>query len=141
MLEFNGRPLHSAEEYLQRERENASGDTLQLHVLRGSGEENVTVTAARFPQEKADDLAWQLLGLAVSESEDGLTVKKVRPESPAARIGIERGDAILGLSGTQTKTLAEFRRKIIDARLSQSLLVSIARGQQLYNVAIPLDQG
>ena len=140
VLEFNGRPLHSAEEYLQREREYASGDTLQLHVLRGSGEENVTVTAARFPQEKADDLAWQLLGLAVSESENGLAVKKVRPESPAARIGIERGDAILGLSGAQTKTLAEFRRKIIDARLSQSLLVSIARGRQLYNVAIPLDQ-
>ena len=140
VLEFNGRPLHSAEEYLQREREYASGDTLQLHVLRGSGEENVTVTAARFPQEKADDLAWQLLGLAVSESENGLAIKKVRPESPAARIGIERGDAILGLSGAQTKTLAEFRRKIIDARLSQSLLVSIARGRQLYNVAIPLDQ-
>ncbi|HEV8712373.1 MAG TPA: trypsin-like peptidase domain-containing protein [Candidatus Binatia bacterium] len=141
VLEFNGRPLHSAEEYLQREREHASGDTLQLHVLRGNGEENVSVTAARFPQEKAEDLAWQLLGLTVSESENGLAVKKVRPGSPAARIGVERGDVLLGLSGAQTKTLAEFRRKIIDARLSQSLLVSIARGRQLYNVTIPLDQG
>jgi len=89
----------------------------------------------------ADDLAWQLLGLAVGESENGLAVKKVRPGSPAARIGIERGDAIVGLSGTQTRTLAEFRRKIIDARLSQSLLVSIARGRQLYNMTIPPDQG
>jgi len=141
LLEFNGRPLHSAEEYLQREREYASGETLRLRVLRGSGEENVTITPARFPQEKADDLAWQLLGLTVAQSDDGLEVKKVRPGSPAARIGIERGDAILGLSGTQTKTLAEFRRKIIDARLGQSVLLSIGRGRQLYNVTIPLDQG
>ncbi len=141
VLECNGRPLHSAEEYWQREREYNSGDTLRLRVRRGSGEEDVAVTASRFPQEKADDLAWQLLGLAVTESEDGLEVKKVRPGSPAARIGVERGDAILGLSGTQTKTVAEFRRKIIDARLSQSLLVSLGRGRQIYHVTIPLEQG
>ena len=65
----------------------------------------------------------------------------VQPGSPAAHIGVERGNAILGLSGTQTKTLAEFRRKIIDSHLSQSLLVSIGRGRQLYHVTIPLDQG
>jgi serine protease Do len=141
LLGLNGRPLRSAEEYWQREREYNSGDTLRLRVLRERREEEVTVAAARFPQEKADDLAWQLLGLAVAESEDGLAVKKVRPGSPAARIGVERGDTILGLSGTQTKTLAEFRRKVIDARLSQSLLVSIGRGRQLYHVTIPLEQG
>src|SRR5262249_32356755 len=54
ILEFNGRPPHSAEEYLQREREYAGGGTLRLRVLRGGGEENVAITAARFPQEKAD---------------------------------------------------------------------------------------
>jgi len=141
LLSLDGRPLHSSEEYLQREREHSSGDKLRLRVLRAQGEEEVEVTAARFPQEKADELAWQLLGLAVAESEDGLQVKKVRPGSPAARIGVERGDEVLGLSGTQTKTLTEFRRKIIDARLSQSLLLSIGRGQQLYHVTVPLDQG
>src|SRR5438067_3407308 len=141
LLSLDGPPLHSSEEYLQREREHSSGDKLRLRVLRAQGEEEVEVTAARFPQEKADELAWQLLGLAVAESEDGLQVKKVRPGSPAARIGVERGDEVLGLSGTQTKTLTEFRRKIIDARLSQSLLLSIGRGQQLYHVTVPLDQG
>jgi Do/DeqQ family serine protease len=141
LLSLDGRPLRSGEEYLQRERERSSGDKLRLRVLRTRGEEEIEVTAARFPQEKADELAWQLLGLAVGESEEGLRVKKVRPGSPAARIGVERGDAVLGLSGTQTKSLAEFRRKIIDARLSQSLLLSIGRGRQLYHVTVPLDQG
>jgi serine protease Do len=140
LLSLNGRPLHSAEEYLQREREFSSGDTIKLRVLRGRNEEDIAVTASRFPQERADDLAWRLLGVAVAEGEDGLAVKKVRPGSPAAQIGVERGDAILGLSGTQTKTLAEFRRKMIDSRLSQSALLSIARGRQLYHVTIPLAQ-
>lgn len=141
LLQLNKRPLHSAEEYLQREREFSTGDTLVLRVLRDQREEEVSIIASRFPQEKADDLAWQLLGVAVSESAEGLAVKKVRPDSPAARIGVERGDVIVGLSGVQTKALAEFRRKIIEVRLNQSLLLSIARGQQLYHVTVPLDQG
>ena len=44
-------------------------------------------------------------------------------------------------SGAPIKTLPEFRRKLIEVRLSQSILLSIARGQQLYHVTIPLDQG
>lgn len=141
LLGLNGRALRSAEEYLQREREYSSGDTLRLRVLRDQREEEIAVTAARFPQERADDLAWQLLGVAVVEGDHGLVVNKIRPGSPAARIGVERGDIILGLSGAQTRTLTEFRRKIIDARMNQSVLLSIARGRQFYHVTIPLDQG
>lgn len=141
LLGLNGRPLRSAEEYLQREREFSSGDTMRLRVSRNRREEAVTIIAARFPQEKADDLAWQLLGLSVTEVGEGLTVKKIRPGSPAERIGVEQGDTILGLSGAQTRTLAEFRRQIISARMNQSILLSIARGRQLYHVTVPLDQG
>jgi Do/DeqQ family serine protease len=141
ILSLDGRPLRSSDEYLQREREHNSSDKLRFRILRDSSEKEIVVTAARFPQEKADDLAWQLLGLAVAEGEDGLAVKKIRPGSPAARIGFERGDAILGVAGTQVKTLAEFRRKVIDARLSQSLLLSVGRGRSLYHVTVPLDQG
>jgi serine protease Do len=141
LLSLDGRPLRSSEEYLQRERERNSGEKLRFRIWRGRSEQEVVVTAARFPLEKADALAWQLLGLEVTERSDGLAVNKVRPGSPAARIGVARGDTILGLSGAQTRTQAEFRRKIIDLRLSQSLLLSISRGRQLYHVTVPLDQG
>lgn len=141
LLGLNNRALRSAEEYLQREREFSSGDTLRLRVKRNQTEEEIAVIASRFPQDKADELAWQRLGVAIAADDNGLVVKKVRPGSPAARVGVEQGDMVLGLSGAQTKTLAEFRRKMIDARLSQSLLVSIGRGRQLYHVTIPLDQG
>lgn len=140
ILSLDGRSLRSAEEYLQREREHNSGDTLRLRIMRERGEEEVAVMTTRFPQERADELAWQLIGLTVTEIDAGLQVQKVRPGSPAARIGVTHGDAIVGLSGTQIRTLAEFRRKLIDARLSQGLLLSIGRGRQLYHVTVPLDQ-
>lgn len=141
LLGLNSRALRSAEEYLQREREFSSGDTLRLRVKRNQTEEEIAVIASRFPQDKADDLAWQKLGVEIRAEDEGLVVKRVRPGSPAARVGVEQGDIVLGLSGAQTKTIAEFRRKMIDARLNQSILLSIGRGRQLYHVTIPLDQG
>jgi Do/DeqQ family serine protease len=141
ILSLDGRPVASSEEYLQRERTYNSGDKLRFRIVRDREESEVIVTAARFPHEKAEELAWQLLGLAIAERGDELTVTKIRPNSPAARIGFRQGDAILGVAGIQVKKLTEFRRKVIDARLGQSLLLSVGRGRQLYHVTVPLDQG
>jgi serine protease Do len=141
MLALDGRPVVSSEDYLQRERTYTSGAPLRFRIARDQKERDITVTAARFPQEKADELAWHLLGLRVTEKETGLIVTKIRPQSQAARIGFRIGDAILGVAGNQVTTLAEFRRKVIDARLSQTLLLSVGRDRQLYHVTVPLDQG
>ncbi len=141
IVSLDGKPLQSSEEYLQRERGYNSGAKMRLRVSRDRQEIEVTVTAGRFPQEKADELTWKLLGLAVRETEDGLEVKDVRSAGPAERIGFTRGDIILGVAGNQIKTLAEFRRKVIDARMSQGLLLSVGRGRSLYHITVPLDQG
>lgn len=139
LLALDGRPVVSSEEYLQRERTYTNGARLRFRIARGREERDLTVTAARFPQEKAEELAWYLLGLGVSEKGDKLLVTKIRPQSSAAQIGFRTGDVILGVAGNQVTTLAEFYRKVIDARLSQTLLLSVGRNRQLYHVTVPLD--
>ncbi|MGE0826722.1 MAG: Do family serine endopeptidase [Candidatus Binatia bacterium] len=138
ILSVDGRSLRSGEEYLQRERTYSRGAKMNFRISRGGKEREITVTADRFPPEKADTLAWDLLGLAVTEGKNGLQVQRIRPGSPVDRIGFQRGDRILAVSGIQVKTVAEFRRKIIDARLSQSILLSVGRGRSLYHVTVPL---
>lgn len=141
IVSVDGKPVQSSEEYLQRERGYNSGTKLRFRVSRDRQENEIVVTAGRFPQEKADDLAWKLLGLAVAETENGLEVRKVRTDGPAGRIGFTRGDVIMGIAGNQVKTLAEFRRKVIDARMSQGLLLSVGRGRSVYHITLALDQG
>jgi serine protease Do len=141
ILSLDGRPVTSSEEYLQRERTYTNSDKLQFRIVRDREEKDIVVTAARFPHEKADEITWQMLGLTLAEKGGELTVIRIRPDSPAARIGFRQGDAILGIAGTQVKNLAEFRRKVIEARLSQSVLLSVGRGRQLYHVPVPLEQG
>ena len=141
ILSLDGQRLRTAEEYLQRERERSSGDRLQLQVLRGNREKTLQIETSRFPLQKADDLAWQLLGITLGETRGGLEVRTIRPGSPAVQIGMQRGDVVRGVSGTPTPTVDVFRRKMIAVRLSQSILLSVSRGRQRYHVTMPLDHG
>ena len=141
IISLNGKTIRSSEEYRQRERGYQSGDSLRFHVIRQEKEHTLTVTAARFPFGKADGLMWRLLGFHVKETPYGLQIGQLRRSSPAVRIGLEPGDQIIGLAGIQIHTRDDFRRKIIDIRLKQNVLLSIGRGRQQYHVQMPLDQG
>jgi serine protease Do len=138
VLRVDGHDLRSREEFEQRVADHTEGDRLTLTRLRDEKTDDVAVTAATFPAGRADALAWDLLGLGITEDGEGLEVSRVRPGSPAARIGVERGDRLLGLAGGAVRSLADFRRKTIELRGARSTLVSIGRGPYRYNVDVPL---
>jgi S1-C subfamily serine protease len=96
------------------------------------------VQARVYPIERADSVAWERLGLRVRAVRDGLQVSEVRRGSASARIGLARGDALVGVGGAQVRTVEEFRRRIVEARYGQAVLLSVVRGQRLYHVQVPL---
>ena len=141
VTKVDGREVASREEFEQRIEDHAEGDRITLTLRREGRNEDVRLAAATFPAARADDLAWQLLGLQAAGAEDGLVVSRVRPGSPAARIGVQRGDRLLGLGGTPLRSVAELRRKMIELRSARSVLLSVGRGPYQYNVNVPLARG
>jgi len=141
VTKVDGREVASREEFEQRIEDHAEGDRLTLTLRREGRDEDVRLAAATFPAARADELAWQLLGLQAAGAEDGLVVSRVRPGSPAARIGVQRGDRLLGLGGTPLRSVAELRRKMIEVRSAHSVLLSVGRGPYQYNVNVPLARG
>src|SRR6266446_4912551 len=135
------RDVASREEFDQRIDDHTEGDRITLTLRRDGRDEEVGLAAATFPPARADELAWQLLGVAAAGAEDGLFVSRVRSASPAARIGVQRGDRLLGLGGTPLRSIAELRRKMIDLRGARSVLLSVGRGPYQYNVNVPLARG
>jgi S1-C subfamily serine protease len=134
--------VRSREEFEQRVQDHREGDHLTLTRRRSSSEEDeVRLTVAAFPAARADKLAWDLLGLEVAEDKDGLAVKRVRGGSPAARIGINRGDRLLGLGGGEVNSIADFRRRMIEVGTARGVLLSIGRGPYQYNIRVPLERG
>jgi len=141
VTKVDGREVASREEFEQRIEDHAEGDRLTLTLRREGRDEDVRLAAATFPTARADELAWQLLGLQAAGAEDGLVVSRVRPGSPAARIGVQRGDRLLGLGGTPLRSVAELRHKMIELRSARSVLLSVGRGPYQYNVNVPLARG
>ena len=129
--------VHSSEEYDRRVRDHTETSEIAFTVTRDAEPHRLTVKARPFPLERADALAWQLIGVELRESRGALHVIQVRPGSPAARIGFEVGDLVVGLGGLPVKNLDDFRRKMVDLRLAQTALVSIQRGPYLYHVPVP----
>src|SRR5437870_8935865 len=134
----DGREVHSRDEFEQRVQDHAEGTKLLVTRRRDGSEEEVELVTAVFPAAQADDLAWHLLGLGVGEGDDGLVVRRVRDGSPAARIGVQRGDRLLGLGGAPLESLATFRKRMIELRSARSTLLSIGRGPYQYNVQVAL---
>src|SRR5256712_1288221 len=141
ITKVDGREVASREEFEQRIEDHAEGDRITLTLRRDGRDEEVGLAAATFPAARADELAWQLLGVAAAGAEDGLVVSRVRPGSPAARIGVQRGDRLLGLGGTPLRSVAELRRKMIEGRSAHTVLLSVGRGPYQYNVNVPLARG
>ena len=138
LTQVDGRDVRSEEEFEQRVQDHAQGERVTVTRRRDGADAVVTLTAAPFPAERADDVAWSRLGLEVAEGKDGLDVRRVRGGSPAARIGVERGDRVLALDGADVRSLADFRRHMYEARRARGVLLSIGRGRYQYNVRVPL---
>src|SRR5216110_2715920 len=92
LVKVDGRDVASREEFEQRIDDHTEGDRITLTLRRDGRDEEVGLAAGTFPPARADELAWQLLGVAAAGAEDGLFVSRVRSGSPAARIGVQRGD-------------------------------------------------
>ena len=138
LTQVDGREVRSEEEFERRVQDHAQGERVTVTRRRDGADAVVTLTAAPFPAERADDLAWSRLGLEVAEGKDGVDVRRVRGGSPAARIGVERGDRVLALDGTEVRSVADFRRRMVESRRARGVLLSIGRGRYQYNVRVPL---
>ena len=143
VLKVDGQPVASHDEFEQRVSDRGPGDRLRLGLLGDGREREVELTAAAFPESEADALMWEGLGFKVKETDDGLIVASVRSGSPVQRIGLQRGDRIVGLGGTGVQTIAELRRRLIALRRARAVLLSVGRGPYQYNVQVPVqhDEG
>jgi Do/DeqQ family serine protease len=131
--------VRSIEEYDQRIRDYPEDARIPLQIVRDGSSRRVVINARRFPEERADAVAWERLGFAVRESRDALQVSRVRRTSPAAAVGLEPGDRILAVAGSRVRTEDDFRARIVENRLAGAVLLSVRRGRSVYHVPLRME--
>ncbi|MDR3474574.1 MAG: Do family serine endopeptidase [Devosia sp.] len=106
--------------------------TLKLEAAPGGTADSVDITAnTRFSGTTASTLTpsrAQELGLPFSAK--GVVVEKVKPNSPADRMGLQQGDVVISLNGTQISDADTFKR-IASSQVSGWQIVIQRSGQTI----------
>jgi len=81
-------------------------------------------------------MAWELLGLRVSDGRGGVYVDSVRKNSPAQRVGLQKGDLILSVEDEKVLSEKDFLTRAKNAFVSTGLPITVARGNWSYYVTL-----
>ncbi|WP_287817139.1 DegQ family serine endoprotease [Idiomarina sp.] len=94
-----------------------SGKSIELGIIRDGEEQSISVTlGAQDTSVTAASIHPALEGatLAAADSGKGIEVSELEERSPAARIGLEKGDIIQGVNRQAVSSVAELRAAIED---------------------------
>lgn len=127
---LNGKPISSFAALRAEVGSMPVGSKITLGLLREGKPVNVTLELQQSSQNQVDSstIFSGIEGAEMSnKGEDkGVVVNNVKANSPAARIGLKKGDVIMGANQQPVKNIAELR-KILDSKPSV-LALNIQRG-------------
>jgi serine protease Do len=148
--EYNGQPVATNDDLVGRVTRTSPGTSVPLKVLRngqeksltvkvdeldltsegGAAEEEAAAETAGFGlslQDLTPDLARQL---RVPSGTSGAVVVEVEPRSPAARVGVTRGDVLLEVNRRAVASANDARREFQSVKSGEIATMLVLRGGQ-----------
>jgi serine protease Do len=150
LLAIGNRKIAGLDEYLSALKSTSAGEALEIQIWRNGRPLSVPVKASEFPIERADQLAWSLLGIKIEDltpknrkdfritAKEGVLIKEVRSGSQLARLGVRGGDLLRQIDESGIFNQEEFNKVIVKVRQKPSLVLLIQRGEQGYYVTVTL---
>ncbi len=127
---LNGKPISSFAALRAEVGSMPIGSKVSLGLLREGKPVTVSLELQQSSQNQVDSstIFSGIEGAEMSNAgqNQGVTVSSVKANSPAARIGLKKGDVIIGANQQPVKNIAELR-KILDSKPSV-LALNIQRG-------------
>ncbi|MCO7375740.1 serine endoprotease DegP [Enterobacter hormaechei] len=127
---LNGKPISSFAALRAEVGSMSIGSKVTLGLLREGKPVNVSLELQQSSQNQVDSstIFSGIEGAEMSNkgADKGVVVNNVKANSPAARIGLKKGDVIMGANQQPVKNIAELR-KILDSKPSV-LALNIQRG-------------
>lgn len=139
ILSLEGTPIEYREDFYSLLRGYRNGDRVRTELLRDGEKVAVAVIVRPFPETKADELAYDWIGIGVAPGPGKwLAITKVRPNGPAFSSGLRPGDVLIRMDGRPVRSIDEFKRIVLNIRGQASILLEIQRGNYIYRVVIEI---
>ena len=117
-----------------------AGAKVKIRFYREGEPREAEMEAASYPPEMAASLSWDRYGLEVEAPDDRLVdvvvVAKVRPNSAAAKIGLEPGDVIHRLNEIETVSVEAFLKAMARYRFRKGVSLVVQRGRRAYHITL-----
>jgi len=123
ITEINGRAVVSFQELRAKVASRGAGAALELTVLRKGKRENIHVVLGDATQNLviAKEIHPALEGATLSngktkQGDNGVVISELESRTPAARIGLQDGDVIIGINRKKVDTVVQLRTELEDAK-------------------------
>lgn len=130
----DGVKVQDKDHYLQLLRNYVRKQRVVVELIRNDKQLRLPVEVEPFEESDADRIAWERWGLLLGPVEGGMQVKKLRPGSPAERLGLQPGDGLLRIGGMRLRSDKDFVRSVLRFRLQNALMLFVERGGRGYHV-------
>ncbi len=117
IISLDGKPVKSFGELRAKIGTMGAGSTVKLGIVRNGDEKSIEVTLKRADDQQvlARVIHPRLEGATLSDDSEepsGILVEELVPRSPAAVLGLRKGDKIIGMNNNRIQNLKQLRQKL-----------------------------
>lgn len=160
IVEFDGREIKEVNDLPKAVASTMPGKTVKIKIIRDGKEKVLPITVgimkeegeAVAREEKEGSTPERQLGIIVQnitpetakrlglKQTEGIIVTHVKPDSPASKAGINRGDIIKEINRTEIRNLQDYKDAIKKAGKNKTILLLIQRGSGTFYTAIKIKE-
>ncbi len=134
----NGKAIDSREGFSTATATLPSSQPIELSLVREGSNAKVTVRPTETPNNLGLRVLSEIAGLRVDDSHGNVVISEVNPGSRGASVGLQPGDLIVGVNGTEVASTADLDKELTKAVERSSIVLSVARGRFIYNLTFPM---
>ena len=135
---IGGKAVDSREAFSTYTATLASGQPVDLTISRNGSSRTVSLRPQDPPGSLGLRILEQVAGLRVADESRAVVVDQVVNGSKAAEIGLQPGDIIVGINGTEVGSSRDLNSELIRGADRSSIVLSVQRGRYIYNLTFPM---
>ncbi len=150
ILAIGKKKIASVRDYWSIKKTYAAGDSLKAQIWRDGEIKTVRVKTRMFPIDRAEDLAFRLMGIRVEDlternrreyrtaAREGVVISEINNRSQLAQIGARPGDVIRQIDDMAIENKDDFKKAMVKYRQKRSVVILLQRGEQGYYITLKM---
>jgi photosystem II stability/assembly factor-like uncharacterized protein len=139
VLELAGKNIKITDDYLLAVQPHNPGDKIKLIFRHEGQQDSAEITLSAQPGTDAEAAKRGSLGVQAEETEDGVILSEVIEQGAAHKAGLEAGDLLLTVEGTEIGTMPLLFKTLRDKKIGDSVKLVYQRGVTKREITITLE--